>query len=399
MNNERRQIGITRKVMLAGVMVPLAGLALLFAAGFTGSSAADAQASQLARLRSERIAVQRAITPSVVAVARSAPAGSDQRGAGTNATSGFVVDDDYVVSDLESLPLRDERFEMLKIGDTAWMMSHDGTEFSGTVVGVDIRTLLVVFKMDEGHPKLPSLKFADSDKAKMGSTAFSFGNSLNSMVHGRSVTMSYGTVSGFYRFEPVDPLDPDAESSHGDPYKGNILEIDCAVHPGDHGGPVVNLDGKVIGMTCGHFMTGRYVGSAVPSNQITSVLAQLKKGIEQKDLAHATIGIKLQYKAANRAQVVTGLVSGGPAEKAGIKEGWELIRVDNFPITRQDRLKEMLGFGRIKRTVSGGMFGSREIDVCYGLPVGTHMQLTFRDPKDGSERTVDLISTQKEEDF
>jgi hypothetical protein len=64
----------------------------------------------------------------------------------------------------------------------------------------------------------------------------------------------------------------------------------------------------------------------------------------------------------------------------------------------------MLGVGYIvrERTIGGGMFGRQqtvEVPVSYGVPVGTHIQLTLRNPEDGTETTVDLIVGEKPEDF
>jgi hypothetical protein len=76
--------------------------------------------------------------------------------------------------------------------------------------------------------------------------------------------------------------------------------------------------------------------------------------------------------------------------------------VDNYRIPSWDRLREMLGVGYItrERTV-GNMFSRRKVDVpvSYGVPVGTHMQLTLRNPEDGTETTIDLIVGEKAEDF
>ncbi|MCF6228894.1 MAG: hypothetical protein L3J82_09605, partial [Planctomycetes bacterium] len=88
------------------------------------------------------------------------------------------------------------------------------------------------------------------------------------------------------------------------------------------------------------------------------------------------------------------------ADLAGIKAGWQLVRVDNYEIPKFNRLREMLGVGHIKRKVkTGGMFGRAfDLTVSYGLPPGTHIQLTFK-MEDGKEKTVDLIVGAKEEDF
>lgn len=405
------------KLKPANLLLPgllLAGTVALTAGHALGVTGADAQQGvpTLKALQNERVSLAKALSPSVVAVAPARPnfASDGQSGmaAGSaTACSGFVVDGQYVVSDLEAGPLLQEGTGdamYMKVGASVWMMAHDGTEFSGKVVGRDRRNLMLLIQMDPGHPDLPSLKFADSDKAAMGSTAMGLGNTLDSLLVDRVISFSYGTVSGFYRFEPVDVLNPDDENSAGDPYKGNVLEVDVAVHQGDHGGPIVNLNGEVIGMMCGHFMAGRHLGCAVPSNQLRAVLPQLKKGVAEGELSQGFLGFRAKKPENDKRIFINQVEADGPAAKAGLKVGMELVRVDNYRIPNFDRLGEMLGSKPIvrKRTIGGGMFQRErvvEMPVSYGVPVGTHIQLTVRDPDTGKERTVDLIVGEKAEDF
>lgn len=363
-------------------------------------------------LENERISLARALTPSIVAIAASKPDISNmgQTGmaaGGAIAATGFVVDGSYVVTCMEASALvpggrRGSDDPFMKPGADVWMMAHDGTEFGGKVIGRDRRNLLLLVKMNDGHPDLPSLKLGNSDAAAMGTTVVALGNTLDSMLIDRTVSFSYGTVSGFYRFEPIDVLRPDDADRHGDPYKGNVLEVDVAIHAGDHGGPVINLDGEVIGMMNSHFMTGRYLGCTVPSNQIRAVIAQLKKGVGEGDLAQGELGF-VAHKPENESRIfVKSVRKGGPAEKAGIAVGHELVRVDNFRIPNMDRLREMLGAGYLEvERRGGGMFGGQtvKVPISYGLPVGTHMQLTLRDPQTGKEKTVNLVVGEKEENF
>lgn len=388
--------------------------ALLALAAILAVSAASSQAEPgtrtLKSLQSERVSLAKSLSPSIVAIAATRPdlaamGQTGMAGGGAMAASGFVVDGDFVMTCMEGSALIPEGRRsggdvFMKPGTSVWMMAHDGTEFSGTVVGRDRRNLALLVKMDEGHPDLPSLKFGDSDAARMGTTTIGLGNTLDSMLIDRTVSFSYGTVSGFYRFEPLDVMNPDDATQHGDPYKGNVLEVDVAIHPGDHGGPVVNLSGEVIGMMTGHFMAGRYLGCTVPSNQLRAVMAQLKKGISEDELARGKLGFIAHTPAGDPKVYIKDVEADGPAAKAGIKVGMELVRVDNYRIPNWDRLKEMLGvaYMEVERTGAFGR-GAVKIPISYGLPVGTHIQLTLRDPSTGKEITVDLVVGEKDEDF
>jgi serine protease Do len=399
-------MGVTRLIPRhALVVATISGLAIaaVTATPFVG---AEPNFQTLKTLQTERRTFASTLAPAVVAIAAARPDIATAPDSGlaqgnSMAASGFVVDGEYVVTCIESQPMitRGEDPYMKK-GDAVWMMAHDGTEFAGKVAGRDMRNLLLLVKMDEGHPKLPSLKLGDSDKVAMGSAICGFGNSLDSLLIDRQVSMSYGTASGFYRFEPIDVMSPDDKETGGDPYKGNVLEVDVATHPGDHGGPVVNMDGEVVGMINAHFMAGRHLGCAVPSNQIRAVLPQLRKGIEEKELAEGDFGFTAKKPANSNDIFITKVDKDGPAEKAGITVGWQLVRVDNYRIPEWDRLKEMLGVGYITRARSGGMFRRAvDVPVSYGVPVGTHIQLTLRNPESGAEKTVDLIVGEKAEDF
>lgn len=401
----------SRRLHLAIVALALAGLVATFAVA-APEAGAEPSFETLKTLQKERRGFSSALTPAIVAVAagdKGPNIGGDQTtgmAAGSAmASTGFVVDGDYVVTCIESGPLmRNDEDRYLPKGSKVWMMAHDGTEFTGTVVGRDLRNLLLLVKMDAGHPDLPSLRLGDSDKAAMGSTVFGFGNSLDSLLMDRQISVSYGAVSGFYRFEPIDVMNPDDANTGGDPYKGNVLEVDVAVHDGDHGGPIVNLEGEVVGMLCAHYMAGRHLGCAVPSNQIRAVLPQLKKGISEDELAQGDLGFAAKTPSGDPNIYISKVDPEGPAAKAGMQVGWQLVRVDNYRIPNWDRLKEMLGVGYITRDrqVGGGMFGRArtvKVPVSYGVPVGTHIQLTLRNPEDGTEKTIDLVVGEKPEDF
>ncbi|MCF6228261.1 MAG: S1C family serine protease, partial [Planctomycetes bacterium] len=228
--------------LLAMTCVLILASATIFALQDGTSTTPDKPTLKTLRaLQEERVALAQAFTPSIVAVAQTKPdIGSATRMGGAAADTGFVVDGNYIITCLENWP---NGGAFLPKGQKMWLMAHDGTEFSGKVVGRDKRNLLCLIKMDAGHPNLPSLKLGNSDKALMGSTAMGLGNTLDAMLIDNQVNFSYGVISGMYRFEPIDVMNPADSTKGGDPYKGNVLETDVAVHAGDHGGPLINLNG------------------------------------------------------------------------------------------------------------------------------------------------------------
>jgi S1-C subfamily serine protease len=90
-----------------------------------------------------------------------------------------------------------------------------------------------------------------------------------------------------------------------------------------------------------HWMAGRHMGTAVTSNQLAAVLPQLKKGVKQDDLAQATLGFKAKKpkgEEETNALRIRESHPASPAEKAGLKVGQRLLRVDNYKIPNMSRL-------------------------------------------------------------
>jgi C-terminal processing protease CtpA/Prc len=159
-------------------------------------------------------------------------------------------------------------------------------------------------------------------------------------------------------------------------------------------------------MLNGHFMVGRHLGCAVPINQIRAVLPQLKRGIREDDLARGWLGFSVLSDPANTKTIeISRVDEDSPASKAGLEAGWHITRVDNYVIPSHGWLREMLGVSPLTRdirTPARGPFsppGERTVWVSYGMPVGTFLQLTVRNPESGDEKTVSLKVAERTEDF
>lgn len=379
------------------------------------ATAQSAGVATLKQLQKERVALAKKLSPSVLAVAATRPDlaaefDSYNHERGFKANAGFVVDDDYVITNSDYTQVMTVEVENggrkgrreLGIGDSVWLMNDKREEFTGKIVGRDQRNLVFVIKMEDDHPRLPSLKLGDSDAVEIGASCVGLGNAWDSMLYDSAVSFTYGTVSGFYRFEPIGVMQPE---DGGDAYRGNVIETDTAILPGDFGGPVCNLDGEVIAMMTGHYMIGRYLSTSVPSNQIRAVLPLLKQGVREDDLPQAWCGFTGgKFDRTHKGVVISEVSEGGPGEKAGLKVGMILLRVDNYRIPSKARLPEMLGQGRLTRNTRYQPSPSvrpydYEIVVSYGLPISTHILLTVLDVETGKETTVDLLTEQKEDEY
>ncbi|MBR7927907.1 trypsin-like peptidase domain-containing protein [Aerococcaceae bacterium zg-ZUI334] len=169
-------------------------------------------------------------------------------------------------------------------GDTAYVVTNhhvvegaaklevttaDGTKVDAELVGSDVFTDLAVLKISSEHAKT-SVKFADTDKLKVGSLAIAIGSPLGTEYAG-SVTQ--GIVSGVNRILPFD-IDGDGEKD----WEMNVIQTDAAINPGNSGGALVNKDGQLIGINSSKFSTVSVegMGFAIPSNEVKKVIEQLE---------------------------------------------------------------------------------------------------------------------------
>ncbi len=191
------------------------------------------------------------------------------------------------------------------------------------VVGVDRQTDLALIKIDATD--LPFLTLADSAEVKQGQVVLAFGSPL-----GLENSVSMGIVSS-----PARQIDPDNPMIY--------VQTDAAVNPGNSGGPLVDIDGRVIGLNT--FILTQSGGSeglsfAIPSNIIRSVFNQLRK---DGHVHRGQIGIRVRSITPGLAQglglkddqgvLVEDVLPGGPADQAGMQIGDVIVAFANHPIS------------------------------------------------------------------
>ena len=126
----------------------------------------------------------------------------------------------------------------------------DGTSYSAELVGSDILTDLAIVKI--GAINLPTIEFGNSEKLRPGDWVFTIGNAL-AVKGGPSVTL--GIVSGLGRT---------IRTERGDLY--DMIQTDAAINKGNSGGPLLNLDGKVVGINTAVYRSAQGIGFAVSSS-------------------------------------------------------------------------------------------------------------------------------------
>lgn len=195
----------------------------------------------------------------------------------------------------------------------------DGKEYQGKVVGADPLTDIAVVKIDADN--LPTIPLGDSDKARVGEFVIAIGN-----PYGLSHTVTVGVLSAKGR--------PISAGDSGREYE-NFLQTDAAINPGNSGGPLLNLKGEVIGINTAILPYAQGIGFAIPINMAKSILDQL---ITKGKVVRAWLGVYIQDLTPEMAEkfglpeakgaLVADISKGSPAEKAGIKRGDVILKVD-----------------------------------------------------------------------
>jgi serine protease Do len=198
-------------------------------------------------------------------------------------------------------------------------LKSDPEGFTGhpaTVVGFDKATDLAVIKINVGHA-LPTVQMGNSSSMQVGDQVIAIGAPL-----GLTETVTAGIISAKNR-----TIDPTAAGQ----FK-HYLQTDAAINPGNSGGPLVNMKGQVIGInTAIYTETGGFqgMGFAMPSNTVINVYNQLI-GPEHK-VIRGSLGIQFRenlppavahvYGFSSGGVMISSVVPGTPAEKAGLKNG------------------------------------------------------------------------------
>lgn len=195
----------------------------------------------------------------------------------------------------------------------------DGKEYQGRVVGADPLTDIAVVKIDATN--LPTIPLGDSDKARVGEFVIAIGN-----PYGLSHTVTVGVLSAKGR--------PISAGDSGREYE-NFLQTDAAINPGNSGGPLLNLRGEVIGINTAILPYAQGIGFAIPINMAKSILDQL---ITSGKVVRAWLGVYIQDLTPEIAEkfglseakgaLVADVSKGSPAERAGLRRGDIILKVD-----------------------------------------------------------------------
>jgi serine protease Do len=243
------------------------------------------------------------------------PVPSEQAGSGVIINeSGYILTNNHVVEGAESIEVT----------------LPDGRNFDASLVGTDPLTDLAVIKIDGDD--LPTVTFGDSSGIMVGQWVVAIGNAL-ALEGGPTVTV--GVISALGRTIQ-------AESGWS---LYDVIQTDAAINPGNSGGPLINLQGEVVGINTAKITAVEVsgVGFAVSANTAGPVAVEIiAKGYVSRpylgvSLVTVTPAIASSYNlATEEGGMVYQVVSGTPAEKAGLRAYDVITRIDGEEVTTSD---------------------------------------------------------------
>ena len=246
-----------------------------------------------------------------------------------NKNKGYIITNNHVIAKAKDIKVK----------------LQDGREFKATLVGSDPASDIAVIKIKA--KKLKSLKFANSDKLRVGDFVVAIGNPF-----GIGQTVTSGIISALGR------------SVLGIEAYENFIQTDASINPGNSGGALVNLRGELVGINTAIIgskgVSGSVgIGLAIPVNMALDITEQLLKygkvkrgylGVSAQDLTtdlSKAFGINT-YKGA----IITRVTKGSPADKAGIKIGDVVTKINNENIENASSMRNKIGLLKINSSIT-----------------------------------------------
>jgi serine protease Do len=259
----------------------------------------------------------------------------------TSLGSGFIIDSKGIII---------TNNHVVEGGTDITVILHDNTELKAKVIGTDKKVDIAVLKVEAGKP-LPFVSFGNSEAARVGDWVIAIGN-----PYGLGGSVSAGIVSARGRDINIGQFD-------------DFLQTDAAINRGNSGGPMFNMNGEVIGINTAIFSPGGNtggnvgIGFAMPETLVKPVIDQILKYGKAK---RAWLGVKIQpitSEIANslglkqeQGALVLGVTEGGPAAKAGIKQGDVILSFDGKKVEAMKKLPRIVAETEIGKQVQVEIF-------------------------------------------
>ena len=257
---------------------------------------------------------------------------TESKSAGTGfivKADGLIVTNKHVVSDTST---------------KYTVYTSDGKYFDAEIKAVDPVFDIAIIKINASN--LPTVELGSTEGLQPGQTAIAIGNALGQYQN--SVTV--GVISAIGRV--IQAGDSTGTSTEN---LDNVIQTDAAINPGNSGGPLLNIAGQVIGVNTAVDQTGQSIGFAIPVDLVKSALNSYNASgkIVRPMLGDRYISLNKDIATSNNLPTSDGallysssgspsIVAGGPADKAGLKNGDIITKVGDDKITQSNTLVSLV---------------------------------------------------------
>jgi len=258
--------------------------------------------------------------------------------------SGFIIDKGgYIVTNAHVVDQADSIHIQIK---------DDPTIYKAKVIGKDRPTDIALLKIDAKDSRTREVfteaELGDSNNLQVGEWVAAFGNPF-----GHSNTMTKGIISAIDRHIDEINLLP-------------FLQTDAGINPGNSGGPLVNTQGKVVGVNTAINPLANNIGFAIPIYNVKSILKSLKKnGYVKRGFLGVRMDpnkIEFDYQGkTHKGVLIVDVVRGGPAEKAGIRSYDIITEFNGTPIASSRDLYKIVSATPVNERVKGKLFRKSKV--------------------------------------
>jgi S1-C subfamily serine protease len=252
---------------------------------------------------------------------------------GENLGSGFIIDSKGLIATnfhlinaaegRRAVAPRSQEPTQTKLVNNVTVTLHDGRQFPASIKGYDEATDIAVLEIQSPDKPLPVADLGDSDSLKVGEWVIAIGNPL-----GLDHTVTLGILSAKGRTGFGGQFD-------------DFLQTDAAINPGNSGGPLVNAQGRVVGINTLVLERTQGLSFSIPINTLKAILPQLIErgrvtrgflGLDTRDIDNDLRGL-MKLPPETRGVLVIRAERGTPAARAGLRKDDLITAVDRQPIT------------------------------------------------------------------
>ena len=288
--------------------------------------------------------------------------------------SGFIITQDgYIVTN----------YHVVNGANTIKVTLYNGDTYDATLVGGDSDYDVAVLKINAAG--LTPVTLGSSADVNVGDSVLAIGNPLGELTF----SMSGGYVSSCNRAINVD----------GTPF--NMIQVDCSINPGNSGGPLMNLYGEVVGIVSAKYSTYSSttvegLGFAIPIDDVKSIITDIMENGAVTDKAYmaVTVGTMNAQLAAqysfdiDQGVFVYSVVSGGAGDKAGLRLGDVITKMDDTTLTSRQDLSAALKGYRAGDTATLTVYRSGSY-ITTQITFDQQPQITGTDTEDNSSQSGD----------